>query len=79
MLSVMSGIIGPVFADTNTAQSNGTGTAATDKGSKSPSPLVDKIKEVGNEASKGIHRATQPVRDIGDKTGKKTKTPEKEK
>ncbi len=77
IFTLVSGIAAAVVAETNTKRGNKPGPAPADKGSQSTSPLVDKIREVGNEASKGIHRATQGIRDIGDKVGKKTKDPEK--
>jgi hypothetical protein len=66
-------------AEPNNKQSKKPDGAAVAKSSKSTSSLMDKIKEVGNDASKGIHRATQGVRNIGDKAGKTTKEPTKEK
>ncbi len=66
-------------AEPNNKENKKPGDTAVDKGSKSTSSLMDKIKEVGNDASKGIHRASQGVRNAGDKAGKKTKGPEKEK
>jgi hypothetical protein len=41
--------------------------------------VMDKIKEVGNEASKGINRASQGFRDIFDKATTKSKEPNKAK
>ena len=80
ILIVALGIYAAAFgAEPDNKQSKKPDGAAAGKDSKSTSPLMDKIKEVGNEASKGIHRATQGVRDIGDKAGKKTKEPIKEK
>ena len=66
-------------AEPNDKQSKKSGGTAVGKDSKSNSPLIDKIKEVGNAVSEGVHRATQPIRDIGDKAGKTTKEPIKEK
>ena len=66
-------------AEPNDKQSKKPAGTAVDKGSTSTSSLMDKIKEVGNDASRGIHRASQGVRNAGDKAGKKTKGPEKEK
>ena len=41
--------------------------------------VMDKIKEVGNEASKGINRASQGFRDLFDKGTKQSKEPSKAK
>jgi hypothetical protein len=47
-----------------------------------PKPIPEvmkKLKDVGNEASKGINRASQGVRDIFDKGTKNSKEPNKAK
>ena len=75
ILTVALGVYTAAGAEPNNKESK----KPAGTGSKSTSPLMDKIKEVGNDASKGIHRATQGVRNIGDKAGKKTKEPMKEK
>jgi hypothetical protein len=78
-LTVSLGLLaGAAWAEPDTKPSKKPAATADRKGSKSSS-LIEKIKEVGNEASKGIHRASQGVRNIGDKAGKKTKEPIKEK
>jgi hypothetical protein len=64
-------------AEPNTKESKKPDAEAGVKGSKSNSSFVDKIREIGNDVSQGIHRATQGVRDVGDKAGKKTKDQEK--
>ena len=66
-------------AEPNNKQTPKEGGTAVDKSSKKTSPLMDKIKEVGNDVSRGINRASQGVRNVGDKAGKKTKDSEKEK
>jgi hypothetical protein len=79
ILTAALGFYAVAGAAPDNKQSKKSDDAAVGKSSKSTSPLMDKIKEVGNDASKGIHRATQGVRNIGDKAGKKTKEPIKEK
>jgi uncharacterized protein YoxC len=63
-----------VLADDTTDKSEKKDSGHAVKDLPKPLPQVmDKIKEVGNEASKGINRASQGFRDLADKATKKTK------
>ena len=77
LLTVALGLSTASATEPKNKQSKKAEGTAVGKSSKSTSPLMDKIREVGNDASKGIHRATQGVRDVADKAGKNSKDAEK--